>query len=78
MKSTVWRKLTISPSKSTNLGRSLFALVGACEYIQRKSDPSCASSIFLRTLIDVNSSQVYIDARGAPSINEIEEEKFLN
>lgn len=45
----------------------LFAFVGACENIQRKSDPSCARGVFLRTLINVDSSQIYIDARCAPS-----------
>lgn len=70
----------ISGRSFTHLCRPLFAFVGACENIQRKCDPSGAGGVFLRTLINVDATQIYIDARCSPvdKKDETELENVLN
>lgn len=53
-------------SDSIYLGRSLFALIGAGENVERQGNSSGAGRVLLRTLIDVDASQVDIDAWCSP------------
>lgn len=54
------------PGDGTYLGCTLFAFISACKNIQWKSNSSSCGSVFLWTLINVNSPQIYIDARRSP------------
>lgn len=73
-----YREKNIPGASFTHLCRSLFAFVCACENIQRKSDPGDASGIFLWTLIDVDATQIYIDAWCSPDDDKSRKRKSLN